>query len=398
MLEESTSSVLWYSVINLDTCFYCLKTKLCYIISDIDKALAFEWVADKLHEKNYDIYFILLNPKVSDFEYYLKAHNLPVTRVICRGKKDWASGIAEVSKLLSRLDPQIVHCHLLQAGIIGLTAAKLSGIRHRIYTRHHSTQHHVYNPKGIWLDRYCNWMATRIVAVSGLVKRILIDWEKVPSSKIELIPHGFSLEHFYRVDSDRVDAFRARHQIHADYPIIGVISRFIELKGIQYIIPAFGHFLDKFPDAVLILLNARGDFELEIRKELSHWPECSYRCIVFDSDISAAYGAMDIFIHVPVDDHSEAFGQTYVEALAAGIPSIFTLSGIAPDFIKDGENAIVVPYRNSDAIYTALMRLTNYPDLKLRLAKSGPASVIDKFDLPVMINALDNLYKQCLNP
>lgn len=373
-----------------------MKTKLCYIISDIDKALAFEWISDKLQEKNYDIYFVLLNPKDSELEHYLKFQNLPFTRVICRGKKDWANGIFEVSKILYRLNPQIVHCHLLNAGIIGLTAAWLSGISHRIYTRHHSSQHHVYNPKGIWLDRYCNWMATRIVAVSGLVKRILIDWENVPASKIELIPHGFLLEHFRRVDSDRVNAFRARHQIHNVYPIIGVISRFIELKGVQYIIPAFGHFLDKFPDALLILFNARGNFEFEIRKALSHLPECSYRCIVFDSDISAAYTAMDIFIHVPVDDNSEAFGQIYVEALAAGIPSIFTLSGIAPDFIKDGENAIVIPYRNSDAIYTALMRLTSDPDLSLRLAKSGPASVIDKFDLPIMINALDNLYKKCI--
>lgn len=367
--------------------------RVVYIISDIDKALAFEWLSEDMPIAGLEVRFILLNPGDSDLERFLRARQVPVERVLCRGKCDWLSALWAIRKLLLRWKPDIVHCHLLQGGIVGLSAARLAGIRHRIYTRHHSSQHHVYNRRGIWLDRYCSRMATRIVAVSGLVQRILMDWEKVPSGKVTLIPHGFRLGMFSRAEAQRVQAFRERNQLGAQRPVIGVISRFIELKGVQYIIPAFRRFREKYPDAVLLLLNARGDYEPEIRRQLDTLPVDAYRCILFEPDISAAYPAMDMFVHVPVDDHSEAFGQIYVEALAAGTPAVFTLSGIAPDFIRDGENAIVVPFRDSDAIYTALVRLWEEPELRSRLAQQGPASVREKFDLPVMIKALDNLYK-----
>ena len=372
--------------------------RIIYVVSYIDKALAFEWLMENMPKAGYEVCFILLNPGDSDLERFFRAQKLPVERVRCRGKRDWPSAVWQIRKLLVQWKPAIVHCHLLQAGIVGLTAARLAGIRHRIYTRHHSSQHHVYNRRGILLDRYCNRIATRIVAVSGLVRRILTDWEKVPSGKVTLIPHGFCLSMFYSADEQLVHGFRERNQLGGQRPVVGVISRFIELKGVQYILPAFRSFRKRYPEAVLLLLNARGEYEAELRKELDLLPASSYRCIQFEPDISSVYPAMDIFLHVPVDDHSEAFGQIYVEALAAGVPSIFTLSGIAPDFIKDGENAIVVPYRDSDAIYDSLLRLWENPSLRMRLSESGPVSVQKKFDLPVMINALDNLYKQCLNP
>ncbi len=44
-------------------------------------------------------------------------------------------------------------------------------------------------------------------------------------------------------------------------------------------------------------------------------------------------------MHVTIGKHYEAFGQIYVEALAAGIPSVFTLTGIAPEIIEHEHNA-----------------------------------------------------------
>jgi len=240
-------------------------------------------------------------------------------------------------------------------------------------------------------------MATRIVAVSELVQRILTKWENVPLQKVSLIPHGFYLDIFSQLNADDLQAFQNRYHLGEKRPVIGVISRFIELKGVQYVLPAFRKYLEKYPDALLLLLNARGDYEPAIREELEKLPVSSYCRILFEPNISAAYWAMDIFIHVPIDDHSEAFGQIYVEALAAGVPSIFTLSGIAPDFVRDGENALVVPYRDSEAIYNAMIRLWENPGLRLHLINNGLPSVKEKFDLPIMVKGLDKLYTECQN-
>jgi glycosyltransferase involved in cell wall biosynthesis len=366
--------------------------KVTYIISDINKALAFEWVAEYLDKQKFTISFILLNPGGSVLEEHLINQSYTVYGVCCRGKKDWPSAIGKTYRLLKKIKPDVIHCHLLQANIIGLTAAKLAGIKRRIYTRHHSSLHHVYFKKGVWGDKLANKLATDIVAISGVVKKILIDWERVGSEKVILIPHGFLLEYFQEVTRERIDSFRARHQLKERDFVIGVISRLTEWKGVQYIIPGFERFLKIHPRAILLLLNAKGDFETKIQQLLNNIPAENYRLIVFENDIAAAYKAMDVFVHTPIDEHSEAFGQTYVEALAAEVPSIFTRSGIATDFIVDQGNALVVPFKDSEAVFEKIKFIYDYPELARKMALQGKKDVNEKFGIDKMISALEELY------
>lgn len=365
--------------------------KVTYIISDIDKALAFEWVADTINTEKIVLSFILLNSGPSYLENYLFEKGIQVFRIRCRGKKDWPSAFASTYKTLKSLQPDVVHCHLIQANIIGLTAAKFAGIKKRIYTRHHSSLHHVYFKKGVWWDKLANKLATRIVAISGIVKKILLSWEHVPEGKVVLIPHGFLLEGFFEVDNNRVIEFKNRALIVNSTPVVGVISRFTEWKGVQYIIPAFAKFLEQYPSAILMMLNAGGDYEPEIKKGLSSITESSYRLIPFEKDIMAAYKAMDIFIHVPIDEHSEAFGQIYVEALAAGVPSIFTRSGIANDRLFNDANALFVDYKNSDQIVTGMMAIMNDQENVSKRRKAG-VELSKRFALKTYIDKLEALY------
>lgn len=368
------------------------KTRLCYIISDIGKALAFEWIAESLDKQKYELSFILLNPGPSVLEDFLRDQGIPVHRVVCRGKKDWPKAILSVNKLLRAIRPDIVHCHLLQANIIGLSAARMRRVRRRIYTRHHSSLHHVFHPKGVFWDKLANKLATGIVAISGVVREILLQWEGADPSKVQLIPHGFRLDSFYEVSDERIQAFRARIGLRPEQKIVGVISRFTEWKGIQYIIPAFIKYYRQHPEAVLVLLNAQGDYEAQLLEQLKVLPAEAYRLVKFENDVAAAYRSMDVFVHAPYDPHSEAFGQIYVEALAAGIPSIFTLSGIAQDFVVNEWNALTVDFKDSDAIFQALQRLANEPELRATLSRQGMQSVSERFTLQKMIEQLEKLY------
>jgi glycosyltransferase involved in cell wall biosynthesis len=370
-----------------------MMTKVVYIISDVDKALAFEWIADNIDKKRFALSFIVLNPEDSALENYLKEKNFEVARVTCNGKKDWLAATVLTYKLLKKWRPHVVHCHLIQANIIGLVAAKLAGIRKRIYTRHHSSLHHVYFKKGVLWDKLANNLASQIIAITGTVKTILLEWEKADARKVILVPHGFKLDAFEQVDQERIDLFKQRYGIEKQRPVVGIISRFTEWKGVQFIIPAFQRFLEDFPDAVLLLLNAQGDFEREIFTFLKSLPSSSFRLIPFEKDIMAAYKCMDVFVHTPIDEHSEAFGQIYVEALAAGVPSVFTLSGIAPDFIEDRNNALVVPFKNSDAIYKALINLSENRQLRQELCSNGMKTVAERFQLQTMITKLEQLYE-----
>ena len=77
----------------------------------------------------------------------------------------------------------MVHTHLFEASLLGLSAAKFTRVKRRIYTRHHSTYHHEYYPKAIKYDRLINFLATEIVAISNNVKEVLRRKEGVAENK-----------------------------------------------------------------------------------------------------------------------------------------------------------------------------------------------------------------------
>lgn len=289
--------------------------------------------------------------------------------------------------------PEIVHAHLFEAGFLSMPAALLAGIPQRIFTRHHATYHAEYFPHMVKYDRLINFLSTSIVSISSNVTEVLIENEHVNPRKIHTIPHGFDFKPFQNVPITRVAGLQKQYGIGTDHhPVVGVISRFVELKGIQYIIPAFIELRKEHPEAHLILANAVGNYTSEIHSLLKDVPANYYTIIQFEKDLFALYKLFDIFVHVPINPQVEAYGQVYIEALAAGIPSIFTLSGIAREFIENERNALVVPFKDSMSILHSMQRLINNQALRKRLITEGRFDVTNSFSLETMLHKLQTLY------
>jgi glycosyltransferase involved in cell wall biosynthesis len=368
--------------------------KIVYIISNINKAIAFEWIAEELNKTKFELNFILLNPKESYLEEYLNKLNINVKRINYNSKRDIPLSILRIIYFLLLNKPSVVHTHLFDASFIGLLAAKLCGIKKRIYTRHYSTYHHDFFPNAVKWDKLNNKFATRIIAISEVVKDVLISKEGVAPEKISLVYHGFKLNKFSEYDNDVIENLKIKYNPTNKRPLIGVISRFTELKGIQFIIPAFSKLLNQYPNALLLLFNASGDYEKEINKLLSELPKETYLKVVFENEITSIYHLFDVFIHVPINDTIEAFGQTYIESMASGIPLIATKSGIGNEILINNDNSIVVPYKNSEAIYKAIALLFSDSELKNKITNNAKNTVAQKFEIHVMIEKLETIYLQ----
>lgn len=368
--------------------------KIVYIISNINKAIAFEWIAEELNKTKFELNFVLLNPKESYLEEYLNKLNINVKRINYNSKRDIPLSILRIIYFLLLNKPSVVHTHLFDASFIGLMAAKLCGIKKRIYTRHYSTYHHDFFPNAVKWDKLNNKFATRIIAISEVVKDVLISKEGVATEKISLVYHGFKLNKFSESNNYVIEKLKSKYNPTNKRPVIGVISRFTELKGIQYTILAFSKLLNQYPDALLLLFNASGDYEKEINKLLSKLPKETYLKVVFENEITSIYHLFDVFIHVPINDTIEAFGQTYIESMASGIPIIATKSGIGNEILINNDNSIVVPYKNSEAIYKAIVLLINDSALKNKITNNAKNTVAQKFEIHVMIEKLESIYLQ----
>lgn len=370
-----------------------LREKIVFVVSDVDKALAFEWTVPRIGDF-YEVYVILIGEENTSLGKYLDAVGI---RVIEINNNEFSGNLTKwlrLCRVIGRIKPDIVHTHLWRANILGLTSSWLLRVKRRIFTRHHAMVHYHEHPSGRKWDKLCNFLATDIIAISENIKDILIERDGASPHKIHLLHHGFDLSYFENVDSDCVSELRIKHRIgNSAKPVIGVIARYIDWKGIQYIIPAFRSILSKYADAHLVLANANGPYRQSIQDLLNTLPDGSYTEISFEPDLSALYRLFDIYVHVPVDEHAEAFGQTYVEALLCKIPSVFTNSGIAREFIVNGKHARIVPFRDSRAIEKAIMELLGNENLQKQFREEGFRAA-GAFGLENHLNNLLTIYRR----
>lgn len=364
------------------------------MLSNVSYSKQFDQIAQYLNDsEKYSLSYILLADELPIFFNLFKEKGIDVYFVEYKGKKDLPQAIRQIYKIFKRIKPDIVHAHLFEATFAGLIAAKLAGVKERIHTRHHSNESHLFYPKrAIYYDKLINRLSTKIVAVSDVVAEVMINLENVAPEKITIIPHGFRLEEM-TADPQVTEKVRADYKLNGAYPVVGNVSRFVNWKGVQYVIPAFKRLLADYPKAKLIMANARGNYSNELKKQLAETlKEEQYVIINVERRIFELFKNFDVFVHVPISREIEAYGQVYIEPLALKVPSIFTLSGIANSFVEDGKNALVVPYENSDAIYEAMKNLLEDKDLQKQITEQAYKDIWTHYHINDMFTRLDAVY------
>lgn len=374
------------------------KIHILFVTSHNSRWVSFEWLCQCLNRDKFSVAFAVISKGESALVHYLQATGIPVYHISYLGAPNKFLNLYKSSIKIAQYcrDHQvdIIHAHFYGACIPSLVGAMLVGKKLRIHTRHYA------NPGATsslsWMFRfnvYCiNRLSEKIIAPSLEVKKYLVANEGVPEEKVSLIYHGIDLERFENVAGHEVETIRKKYQIRDDGPIVGVVSRFVHMKGVQYIVPAFLRLLEDFPKAQLVLATAQGDYYHEIKSQLGMLPDTSYVEIAFEDNIFALFQTFSIFVHVPIAPDLEAFGQVYVEALAAGVPSVFTRTGIACEDMEHKIHAWMVDFENSDAIYDGMLMLIKDQGLRLKLISQGKELVQRKYGLARMISSLERLY------
>ena len=370
-----------------------MRTKLCYVASDVGLSRLLEENIRYIDRDRYDLTTFFLGdnrPKEID---NLITDGFDVRYMEHRGKRSIPLTLCRLYRMFGEIEPDVVHTHLFHSSLTGLTAALLRRVRKRVVTRHHSVEAHRYHPHAVLYDRFFNSIATDIVAITDIVAEVLIEQEGVERSKVSVVHHGFDMRRFDLALSDNSD-LRAKYGLEGCHPVVGVISRFIHWKGIQYIIPAFKSLLNRYPNAKLVMANAAGPYGPEVMRMLEDLRPDRYCLIQFEREVERLYRSFDVFVHVPIGREYEAFGQVYVEALALKVPAVFTLSGIANDFVRHRENALVVPFQDPESISEAIIEIVEDEQLRVSLTSTGRREVEQMFAIRKMIANLDEVYGQ----
>jgi glycosyltransferase involved in cell wall biosynthesis len=374
-----------------------VRIRIVYVVWYEARLPLLEYVARGIDRARFDLSFILLNRAMPPLAPLLDALGIAWIHIPFRRRANIPRAMFAIWRHCRDVKPHIVHTHFMNACLAGLTAAAFARVPIRIHTRHHAGPL-PWRQRRPWqelYDFYNNALSTTIIAPSDVVRTVLTERNRVRPDNVAVLHHGFDLNVFDAVSDDRVRALRERLGIGDAYPVIGVLSRYEESKGIQYIVPAFERLLATYPNALLLLAPARGTYQAQLAPLIARIPPRNRREIPFENDVAALYKVFDVFVHAPTSVAMEGFGQVYIETMAAGVPSVITRAGIADELARDRENAVVVPYRDTDAIYDGLRDVLVDAELRDAVIRNGRRDA-RKFTARTMVDGLEAIYESAL--
>jgi glycosyltransferase involved in cell wall biosynthesis len=298
----------------------------------------------------------------------------------------YPQAIARLTRMLRRLQPSIVQTHLVDASVVGLSAARIAGAQ-AIFTAHHSSELPFHGRKLVWADQLCSGpLSDRIIVPSRQAAETLMRFTGTPASKIDVIHLGLDLERF---NPERGSPAAVRQEFgFGDAPVFSAIGRLFPLKNYEKLVEAFALIHDRIPDAYLMIIGA-GDPQ-PIRRAAEAYGVAEFVVLPGSrSDIPDLLAASDVFVHPSV---AETFAQVLVEAMAMALPVVSTPVGIAPEIVETGVTGVLATGPTVQELRAALDAIIA---LRPRWAELGAASRqrASRFTLRAMALAYEDVYR-----
>lgn len=219
--------------------------------------------------------------------------------------------------------------------------------------------------------------AAVVLPYSAFLKR---EVQKVfPSGPaIESVPPGIDPERF---PENLESSFRSP----SGGPLVVSAGRLVARKGSLQLLEAFAQVLVRFPDAHLLFVGDGPELKRLRRLTVQKNHEGSVTFVGSQPwELVPGFLASGDIFALPVRERfggleTEGFGIVFLEAAAAGLPSIGGNVGGVPDAIVDGETGLLVDGRDPNSIAQALLRLLDDPQEGRRLGKAGRERVMNEF-------------------
>ncbi len=160
----------------------------------------------------------------------------------------------------------------------------------------------------------------------------------------------------------RSEAYRAGFGVGPGDLLVTYIGRIAREKNLGLLLEAWEMLAPERGSAKLVLVG-RGPLEDDIRRR--EIPGVHVSGLLHGSALSAAYASADVFAFPSA---TETFGNSLLEAMGSGLPSLVAASGGVLEFAEHGGNAWLVEPDSAPAIAEGLRRLMGDAALRQRLA------------------------------
>lgn len=310
-----------------------------------------------------------------------------------RGKYDFAV-VVPLLQLMRRRRVHVAMPFLTPATFFALTAATLAGTPVRIATERSGIEklsrfgEKAYRAIEDGLTRF----ADAAVANSEAGRAYLLS-RGIPREKTRVIYNGVGDERVTASAKERAAA-RRELRIDEDAPLAGMVATLTPQKDWPVFLRAADIVRQALPAARFIVVGdgpLRG--ELERQTAVLGLGEA----VVFAGQrdrVAPLIGAFDVAA-LSSCDH-EGCSNYLLEAMGLSKPIVATDIGGNRELVREGENGLLVPVGEPQAMAQALLSLLGDAKAAKRMGAAGRAGFKDGFSVPVMAGNYGRLYEELL--
>ena len=301
-------------------------------------------------------------------------------------------------RVFRRERPTMVHSITPKAGLLSMIAAWICRVPVRLHTFTglvFPTATGLKKRILILTDRITCACATHIVPEGEGVKADLINYN-ITRKPLQVLGYGnirgIDLDHYRRSPEVMNQALTLRKPNLFTFVFIG---RVVRDKGIDELVEAFSLLHSEHPQTRLILVGRAEDnldpVSPNTRSAIASHP--AIEAVGSQSDVRPWLAASDALVF---PSYREGFPNVVIEAGALDLPSIVTDINGSREIIVHGQNGIIVPPRNAQALLQAMTQFVQNPQATQAMAQKARQMIASRFEKSFVQKCLFDYYKQIL--
>ncbi|MDP3729365.1 MAG: glycosyltransferase family 4 protein [bacterium] len=213
---------------------------------------------------------------------------------------------------------------------------------------------------------------------------------------IDVVPNGVDVPLFETIYTDQeMRAVRQEVGVTDEYVVI-TTSRLVHKNGVDILIRAIAILKEKNVNVRCIILGSGPEErslrtlakKLQVEKNIVFLGHIPYR------DLPLYMKIADVFVR---PSRSEGLGNSFLEAMAAGIPVVGTPVGGITDFLKDRVTGLVAEHGTPDEVAAQAYELLFNKELRHDVIKNGKQLMRQNYTWEIVSRMMKNIFDQIIN-
>lgn len=274
--------------------------------------------------------------------------------------------MTRLARILREEKPDVVLSWMVKGHLYAGLAARLVGVPAVYFQMGLPDQ-------GI-VDRLSRWVpAAGALACSEFVAQRQRQHARHP---VLAVPLAADPQRFAAASKTPAREMKARLGFDPHRPLVGIVGRLQEWKGLHVFAEAMAQVLQKMPDCQAVIVGGPHHLEPDYpealdKKIASLGLTGRIRLAGAQTNVPDWMQAMDVVVHA---SREEPFGIVIVEAMSLGKPVVATRPGGPEEIVRDGQDGLLIPHGNATAMAEAILRYLRDPTIAAACAEAARKS------------------------